>query len=77
MSMVPPPGEPGPGTKDMHMGPVSDRDQEYHFGRAPLASTACPWPFTMTQLIRLIKLRGSIQDRRISKHINEPDPDGL
>lgn len=65
----------GTGTKD-GIG-SGDHDEPYRFGRAPLASTACPSPFTMPQLLSLLKLRGKIQDQRIARHIQPPDQDGL
>ncbi|MDQ3810943.1 MAG: hypothetical protein M3336_11690 [Chloroflexota bacterium] len=52
-------------TPETHIGShdgtgAGDHDQAYRFGRRPRA--AAPYPFSTRQFIRLLVLRGRIQD---------------
>jgi hypothetical protein len=39
---------------------AGDHDQPYHFGRKP--RSAIPYPFSTRQYVRLLVLRGRVQD---------------
>ncbi|HET6319051.1 MAG TPA: hypothetical protein VFG86_21565 [Chloroflexota bacterium] len=43
---------------------AGDHDQPYHFGRLPRAGTT--YPFTTRQYLRLLVLRGRVQDGDVS-----------
>jgi hypothetical protein len=43
---------------------AGDNDQPYHFGRRP--SGAVPYPFSTRQYMRLLVLRGRVQDGLIA-----------
>jgi hypothetical protein len=43
---------------------AGDHDQPYRFGRRPLATA--PYPFSTRQYIRLLVLRGRVQDGELA-----------
>ncbi len=44
---------------------AGDHDQPYHFGRKPRSAT--PYPFSTRQYVRLLVLRGRVQDGDVSE----------
>jgi hypothetical protein len=44
---------------------AGDHDQPYHFGRKPRSGT--PYPFSTRQYVRLLVLRGRVQDGDVSE----------
>ena len=45
---------------------AGDHDQPYHFGRKPRSGT--PYPFSTRQYVRLLVLRGRIQDGDVDEY---------
>jgi hypothetical protein len=45
---------------------AGDHDQPYHFGRRPRSAT--PYPFSTRQYVRLLVLRGRIQDGDVNEY---------
>lgn len=58
----------------IYVGPSSDKDEPYTWGRAKKALKSS---LPDVQWCRLLLLKGRIQDRLIDQQIHPEDPDGL